>query len=42
MLLQADTLSRAYMYLLEVNATKFLRELEGIDYRVWLPVTDDR
>lgn len=39
MLLQADTLSRAY--LLEVNATKFLRELEGIDYRVWLPVTDD-
>lgn len=40
MLLQADTLSRAYLP--EVNATKFLRELEGIDYRVWLPVTDDR
>ena len=35
-----DTLSRAYLP--EVNATEFLRELEGIDHRVWLPVTNDR
>lgn len=39
-MLLADMLSRPY--LLEVNATKFSRELEDIDHRVWLPVTGDR
>ena len=39
-MLLADTLSRAYLP--EVNATEFTRELEDIDHRVWLPVTDDR
>ena len=38
-MLLADTLSRAYLP--EVNATEFTRELEDIDHRVWLPVTDD-
>ena len=39
-MLLADTLSRAYLP--EVNATEFARELEDIDHRVWLPVTEDR
>ena len=39
-MLLADTLSRAYLP--EMNATEFSRELEGIDHRVWLPVTNDR
>ena len=38
-MLLADTLSRAYLP--EVNATKFTRQLEDIDHRIWLPVTDD-
>ena len=39
-MLLANTLSRAYLP--EVNATEFSRELEDIDHRVWLPVTEDR
>ena len=39
-MLLADTLSRAYLP--EVNATEFTREVEDIDHRVWLPVTEDR
>lgn len=38
-MLLADTLS--HVYLLERDATEFSRELEGIDHRVCLPVTDD-
>ena len=39
-MLLADILSRAYLP--KLNATEFSRELEGIDHRVWLPVTNDR
>ena len=39
-MLLAGTLSRAYLP--EVHATEFARELEDIDHRVWLPVTEDR
>lgn len=39
-MLLADTLSHAYLP--EVNATEFSRELEGMDHRLWLPVTDNR
>ena len=36
----ADTISRAYLP--EFNACDFTRELEDIDHRTWLPVTEDR
>ena len=36
----ADTLSRAYLP--EVNVCDFTRELEEIDHRSWLPVTEER
>ena len=39
-LLLADTLSPAYLP--EVNACEFTRELEAIDHRAYLPVTEER
>ena len=36
----ANTLSRAFLP--EVNACEFTQELEDVDHRAFLPVSDDR